>query len=133
MAARIPARLTVAQGRRFGLTVGTAFLLVSAFTWYRGHVTFAVASGSVGAALVLAGLMAPTRLGPFERTWMRMAHAISRVTVPITMALIYFVVITLVGQLRKAIGGDPLRHGRHERTFWKSRHAGGPTSMERQF
>jgi hypothetical protein len=108
---------------------------VSAATWYREHWTIAVAAGCIGVALVLAGLLAPTRMGPVEGAWMRMAHAISRVTVPVAMALIYFLVITPMGLLRKAIGGDPLRHGEHEGTFWKSRpgRARGATSMERQF
>lgn len=133
MAARIPARLTVAEGRRFGLTVGGAFLLLSAVAWYRGHGPIAVALGGIGAALVLAGLLVPTRMGPVERAWMRMAHAISRVTVPVTMAAIYFVVITPIGLLRKATGGDPLNHVEHGGTFWKSRGARGATGMERQF
>jgi hypothetical protein len=135
VAARIPTRLTVEEGRRFGLTVGVAFLLLSAAMWHRGHGAIAVAFGSVGGVLVLGGLLVPTRLGPVERGWMRMAEALSRVTVPLAMALIYFVVITPVGLLRKAVGGNPLDHVEREGTFWKSR-AGrvrGRTSMERQF
>ena len=135
MAARISTRLTVAEGRRFGLTVGGAFLLVSAITWYRGHVTIAVALGCIGAALVLAGLLVPTRMRPVEQSWMRIADAISVVTVPVAMASIYFVVITPVGLLRKAIGGNPLHHVEQDGTFWKSRHTGAPSAarMQRQF
>jgi hypothetical protein len=133
MAARVPTRLTVAEGRRFSLTVGGAFLLVSAATWCRGLGTITVALGCVGVALVLAGLLVPTHMGPVERAWMRMARAISRVTVPVAMASMYFLAITPVGLLRKAIGSDPLRHVEHEGTFWKSTRGRGATSMERQF
>lgn len=133
LAARIPARLTAAEGRRFGLTLGGAFLLLSAVTWYRGHGTVTVALGCVGVALVLAGLVVPTRVGPIEGAWMRLARAVSRVTVPVAMALIFFVVITPVGLLRKAIGGDPLHHVGDEGTFWKTKRPRGATSMERQF
>ena len=133
MAARIPARLTAAEGRRFGLTVGGAFLLLSTVAWYREHATVMVALVCLGAALVLAGLVVPTRLGVVERSWMRLAHAISRVTVPVGMAVIYFGTITPVGFLRRAVGGDPLRHGEQEGTFWKSRRGRSTTSMERQF
>jgi hypothetical protein len=133
MAARIPTRLTVAEGRRFGLTVGSAFLLVSAVGWYRGYGAIAIVPGGIGGALALAGLLVPTRMGRVERTWMRMALAISRVTVPIVMALIYYVVITPVGLLRKAVGGDPLNHAERGGTFWQSRHVSGATRMERQF
>lgn len=138
MAARIPTRLTAADGRRFGLTVGGAFLLVTAVASYRGHETTPLVTGAVGVALVVAGLLVPTRLGPVERAWMRMALAMSRVTTPIAMALVYFLAITPVGLVRKAMGRDPLRHVADEGTFWKSRpaRAGGTTntvSMERQF
>lgn len=132
MATRVSTRLTAAQGRRFGLTVGGAFLLLSALLWYRGSATIAVVLAGLGAALMLSGLVVPTRMGPIERAWMRMAEAISRVTVPLSMALIYFTVITPVGLLRNAISGDPLRHRGHDGTFWKSRRAGA-TRMERQF
>jgi saxitoxin biosynthesis operon SxtJ-like protein len=135
MAARIPARLTVAEGRRFGLTVGGAFLLLMAVSSYRGHGTTALVTGCIGVALVLAGLLVPTHMGPVERAWMRMALVMSRVTTPFAMALVYFLAITPVGLVRKAMGHDPLRHAADQGTFWKSRpaRAGGASSMQRQF
>lgn len=135
MAARISTRLTAAEGRRFGLTVGGAFLLMTAVTSYRGHGTIALVTGCIGIALVLGGVLAPTRMGPVERGWMRMALAMSRVTTPVAMALVYFLVITPFGLVRKAIGRDPLHHIPDQGTFWKSRPArtAGTASMERQF
>ncbi len=135
MAARIPTRLTAAEGRRFGLTVGGAFLVLTAVSSYRGHGTTALVTGCLGVALVLAGLLVPTRLGPVERGWMRMALAMSRVTTPVAMALVYFLAITPLGLVRKAMGRDPLHHVASQGTFWKSRpaRAGGTASMERQF
>src|SRR4026207_288385 len=97
MAARIPTRLTVAEGRRFGLTVGGAFLLVTAVASYRGHDTLPLVTGCIGVALVLAGLLVPTHLGPVERGWMRMALAMSRVTTPAAMALADFLAGTAMG------------------------------------
>jgi hypothetical protein len=135
MAARIPARLTAAEGRRFGLTVGGAFLLVTAVSSYRGHETIPLITGFAGIALVLGALLAPTRMGPVERAWMRLALAMSRVTTPIVMALVYFLVLTPVGFVRRVMGHDPLRHVAHQDSYWKSRpaRAAGATSMERQF
>ena len=69
MAAGIPARLTAAQGRRFGLTVGGAFLVFAAIAWYRGHPTSTMVLGTLGGGLSLAGLVIPTLLGPVERAW----------------------------------------------------------------
>ena len=135
MAARVPTRLTVAQGRRFGLTVGGAFAVLAAITWWRGHPWLMNGFGTLGGLLILAGLIVPTYLGPVERAWMALAHAISRVTTPIVMAVMYFVVLTPVGLLRRSVAGNSLMHAETATGFWKPRPAGSrrSASMERQF
>ena len=135
LAERIPARLTAREGRRFGLTVGGAFLVLAGITWWRGHETAMVVMGTLGSVLALAGLVVPTHLGPVERAWMRLAHLISRVTTPVVMAVMYFVVLTPAGLLRRAFGGNPLSHAETEAGFWKVRPANRRRtgSLERQF
>ena len=135
MAARIPARLTPREGRQFGLTVGGAFAVLAAVTWWRDHQWATGLFGSLGGALVLAALAVPTHLGPVERAWMGLAHAISRVTTPIVMAVMYFIVLTPVGLLRRAVAGNPLVHDGTRDGFWKQRPEGHRRtgSMERQF
>jgi hypothetical protein len=135
MANRIPARLTAAEGRRFGLTVGGAFVLLASVSWWRGQAAAAMVLGALGSALALAGLAVPTHLGATERAWMRLAHAISRVTTPIVMGVMYFVVITPTAALRRALGGNPLMHADGAAGFWKPRPEDGrrSKSMERQF
>jgi len=66
---------------------------------------------------------------------MGLARAISRVTTPIVMAVMYFVVLMPVGLLRRTFGRDPLTHGEIEGGFWKRRppKGRGTASMERQF
>ena len=104
MAKRIPARLTAAAGRKFGLTVGIAFLAIGALLVWRAKPLRADVAFALGALLVLAGLTVPTQLGPVERAWMRLAHLISKVTTPIFMGVVYFLVITPLGLLRRAFG-----------------------------
>lgn len=135
MAARIPARLTTREGRRFGGTVGGAFLLLAAISWWRGHAVPATVCGSLGGLLVLAGLVVPTHLGGVERGWMRLAHAISRVTTPVVMGIIYFVVLTPIGLLRRHLGRNPLVHTEEAQGFWRHRPAEArrSQSMDRQF
>ena len=124
--------MTAAEGRKFGLTVGTAFLVLGAVALWRGRETPAVVLATIGAVLALAGLLVPTRLGPVESAWMKLAHAISKVTTPIVMGIIYFVVITPAGVLRRSFGGNPLQHQATEHGLWKRR-TSPPTSMQRQF
>ena len=140
MAARIPARLTTArvpaaQGRRFGLTVGAAFLVLGGLLWWRGHPTGAAVAVVLGGALGLAGLLLPTRLGPVERAWMGLALAISKVTTPVFMGLVYFLVMTPTALLRRAFGGDALRRDPAAPSYWVMRdgEAGRRSDLERQF
>ena len=97
LAHAVPARLsgpyTAAAGRKFGFTVGGAFLILSVIARWRGHpVTYSVL-GPLGLLLIIAGLFVPAMLGPVDRAWMKLAGLISKVTTPIFMALVYFVIL----------------------------------------
>jgi hypothetical protein len=140
MAGSISTRLSASQGRRFGLTVGIAFVAVALLlrVW-RNAWLVPMVFGALGASLVLAGLLIPTWLGPVEHGWMRMAHMISRVTTPIVMGVIYFVVITPFGVMRRMFGKNALiRRPDDPRLagggFWVSRGEGDRKSfLTRQF
>jgi hypothetical protein len=121
LADRIPARLTAAEGRKFAFTVGAAFLVLAAITWWRDHPTLLRVFGGLGAALFVLGAVVPASLGPVQRGWMALAHAISKVTTPIFMGIVYFVVITPTGLLMKAFGKAPLRAPRGAPTYWTTR------------
>lgn len=135
MAAGVPARLTAREGRRFGLTVGAAFLVLGAIGVWRGGGIATDGLLAVGGALTLAALAVPTRLGPVERAWMRLARAISSVTTPIVMGAMYLLVLTPVGWVRRLFGGNPLVHRPLGDGYWKTRPEGARRSgsLERQF
>jgi len=134
MAGRVPARLTAAQGRKFGLTVGIAFLLLAAIAFWRGNPTTTYVLGGLGALLSLAGLVIPAQLGPVERAWMALAHAISKVTTPIVMGVMYLVVMTPIGVLRRTFGGNPMVHQPTGSSYWHSRPEGKRAGdLTRQF
>jgi hypothetical protein len=134
MAAGVSARLTTAQGRRFGLTVGTAFLVFAGIAWWRSHPNATIVLAALGVSLTLAGLIIPTRLGPVERAWMGLAHAMSKVTTPIVMGVIYLIVMTPVGGLRRTLGGNPLVHQPVNDSYWRARPQGKRAGdMKRQF
>ena len=128
MAERVPARLTPAEGRRFAWTVGSAFLVFAALAVWRDARTLALVLAAPGVALVVAGLLLPSQLGPVQRSWMRLAHAISHVTTPVVMTLAWLLVNTPVGLLRRAFGGNPLRHESQDDSYWKTRPEGARRS-----
>lgn len=135
MATGIPARLTPREGRNFGWTVGAAFLALSGLLWWRGKHSAALVFLSLGAVLVLAGLVAPARLGPIQRAWMGFARLLSLVTTPIFMGIVYFLVLTPTGWLMRLFGRNPIRRTPSEGSFWIRRPTGDGERgrMEHQF
>jgi len=133
VAARIPARLTPAEGRKFAFTVGVAFLLLALVGWWRDKELVEWIFSGLGVVLLLAGVLAPGRLGPIQRGWMAMAHAISKVTTPIFMAVVYFLVVTPIGLLMRIVGHRPLAHREEDGGFWRAAPSGGRADLERQF
>jgi hypothetical protein len=124
LATGVSAGLKPVQERKFGLLVGGTFVLLAVLLWRRGHPTGAALSSAVGVALVLGGLAAPARLGPVYRAWMGVAAAISKVTTPVVMSAIYFLVLTPSGLLVRLFGHRPLTHPREAATYWHQRPVG---------
>jgi hypothetical protein len=135
LATGIPTRLTRAEGRRFGLTVGAAFLLLSGLFWWRGHGQTAVVLSAIGGSLVLGGLAIPGRLGPVYHVWMKLALLLSKVTTPVFMGVVYFIVITPVGLVIRALRRNPLVRSSRQGSYWILRPPGASRrgDIERQF
>ena len=133
MATGIPARLTAAEGRKFGLLVGGAFLVIAFLLWRREQPAGAAVAGTVGGLLALGGLAAPTRLEPVYHAWMKLALLISKVTTPIFMSILFYLVLTPAGLIARLVGHRPLVN-RSAATYWRSRPAGGRQGdMDHQF
>jgi hypothetical protein len=121
LAEGVRAGLTKAQGRKFGLSVGVAFLALTGLLLWRGRETIAYVTGTLSVLLMVGGIVVPTKLGPIERAWMAMAHRISKVTTPLIMGIVYFLVLTPIGLVMRALGRNPLVHPRRKTSFWVDR------------
>lgn len=135
MEGRARARLTKAEGRKFAFSVGLAFFALASLMVWRGLRTLASVFAGIAILLILAGGVTPTRLGPIYRSWMGLALAISRVTTPIFMGIVYYVVLTPTGAVMRLLGKDSLRREPEEDTYWISRigPGRGVSDMNRQF
>jgi hypothetical protein len=133
LATGIPARLTPSEGRRFGFTIGLAFAVFAAIAWWRDHTVVWKVLGVVSGLLLLSGAAIPTMMGPVLRTWMAFAHALSRVTTPLFMGIVYFLVLTPIALFIRAIGHRPLKREPRNGGFWVPVATGSRTDMKRQF
>jgi hypothetical protein len=132
LAERSPARLTPREGRKFALTLAIAFGVLAGVTRWREHPRAMLVFGALALAFALGGLLVPGKLGPVYRAWMGLAHAISKVTTPIFMGLVYFLVITPIGAIRRIVGGNPLQANRGA-TGWIDRRQTPRGDLTRQF
>lgn len=133
MAEGIPARLTPKEGRKFGLLVGGVMVLLAGVSLWRGHYWPPRVLAAVGALLILGGALIPGQLGPVYRAWMGLAHLLSKVTTPIFLGIVYYVVMTPIGLIRRLFGKNPMRHKAVNDSYWMAPPSGGRSDLTTQF
>ncbi|MCI0432889.1 MAG: SxtJ family membrane protein [Gemmatimonadetes bacterium] len=135
MAQGVPARLTRAEGRKFGFTLAPAFLALGGLLAWRGHTLPAGIAAAAGVLFGLSALAVPDRLGPVQRAWMAFAHAISRITTPVFLGIVWFIIITPIGWIRR-LASNPIVHADRDGGYWIRRDEGGAgarSDLKRQF
>lgn len=135
MERRISAGLAAQEGRKFGRTVGIALTVLGGILFWRERLLLSLVFWAVGAVLIFAAIVAPAKLKPVERVWMGMAHRISRVTTPIVMGIVYFLVVTPIGFVIRRAKGNPLVHSAEGGSYWFERgnDSASRSDMRRQF
>lgn len=73
---------------------------------------------AIAVPLAVAGLAAPSRLGPVQRGWMALGVALSRITAPLFYSALYWLVLTPIGIVRRTVGRSPLARDAHTTSFW---------------
>lgn len=124
---------SAAAGRKFAFTLSAAFFVLALVARLRGHPVSAAVFATLTLALSIAGLLIPAKLGPVDRAWMGIAKAIAKVTTPLFMAVLYYVVVTPIAFIRRAFGENGLVHRAGKLGYWVDRNESPRSSMERQF
>ncbi len=101
--------LTAGELRNFGLSTGAvvAVLFGAVIPWIWG-LGYPLWPWIVLAVLGGWGLIAPKSLRPVYRIWMRIGLLISKVTTPIILGVVFFLVLMPVGVAIRVFGWDPL-------------------------
>ena len=118
---------STAELRKFGLTIGLAFGVLSAFLWWRNRPSFPVFAG-ISAGLLLTSILLPRVLGPVEFVWMKIAHVMGAIMTRVLLVLTYFLLITPIGLLMRLFGKDSLqvRAAPTRQSFWIEVESDGP-------
>lgn len=104
--------------RSFGLSVGTVLLLITAFMVWRGRMTGAAITGSIGAILLVLGLTYPPLLKYPSKAWWAMAGVLGYVNARVILTVAFLLLLTPIGLIWRLIGRDPLTRKRRNFPGW---------------
>ena len=121
MEKRVPARLSIAEARKFGFVLGGAFTALAALLWWRGQALPMRITAGIAVTLLLLAVAAPAALRPVHTVWMAFGLRLSRITTPVFMGLVYFLAILPIGLLRRTIGSNPIVQPEQDGGFWARR------------
>ena len=95
--------------RSFALSVGPASIAFGALLAWRGYQRVGIAAATIGAVLIVFGLVAPSLLRGPNRAWWRFATVLGWINSRILLTLFFVVVLTPVGWVMRLLRRDPLR------------------------
>jgi hypothetical protein len=133
--------LAISSDRSFGGAVGAVLCLLGARAWHHGAHAREAALLGIGTLLLFCAWLFPSCLRPLNRAWSGLGEAISRVTTPVLMGVVYFGVVTPVALARRVMSGKVSADAMRRRwqpeapSYWIRREPPGPPpeSISRQY
>jgi hypothetical protein len=120
--------------RTFGLILGVILAVVGWRLRVKGHAPWALAAWAAALASTAAAWLKPEALDGVERRWLFVALKIGRVNTYILLTIMYYLFLTPLALLMRAVSGDPLDRGWGPGSYWKKRTSGEDLkSYEKQF
>ena len=123
--------------REFGLIVGGVFTLLGAWWFYRGKFFYpARVALPLGLALVVLGVVWPRALVLPNKAWMLLAEGLSFIMTRVILAIVFFLIVTPIGVIKRLFGWDPLsRRSASRGSYWSpySERQRDPRHYEKMF
>jgi hypothetical protein len=122
--------------RSFGLVFAGFFALLAAYNWWHVGGRWPIYLG-IASVFLLAALVWPNVLAPLNRLWSKLGYVLGRIMSPVVLGLIFFVVMTPLAALMRALRKDALRlrSDSGAGSYWIVRQPPGPPgeTMRDQF
>lgn len=122
--------------RGFALTMAGALVLIGLFFWWKDDIAPWWALILAAVFLLLEWLWAQA-LKPLNWLWFKLGMVLGSIMAPLVMGVIFFLVVTPTGLIRRALGKRSLDLGFDSRaaSYWRRREPPGPDpkDLRRQF
>jgi hypothetical protein len=105
--------------RKFGITVGSVFVLLGLLLCWRGkgyYYYFLI----LGGAFIIPGVIVPMILRPVEKVWMGAAKRMGWVMTRVILSILFFLVFTPMGLVAKLFGKQflDLKIDKRKKSYW---------------
>ena len=124
------------SNRKFGWVFAVVFAFIALWPLVSGH-PLRWWSFVVAAVFLFISLFAPALLALPNRLWLRFGLLLNRIISPVTLAFLFYVIVTPMGALMRMLGKDNLRlrAGNADGSYWIKRDPPGPKpdSLNNQF
>ena len=120
--------------RGFGLTFFILLIGLTLFLFYRnGQVHWALTSAA--AAFFLSAMLFPRILSPLNNAWFKFGIILSKVTNPVILGLMFYVVFTPIGFIIRTLGKDTITKSPSlaRETYWTDKSGDDKTDFRELF
>ena len=104
--------------RSFGVSVGSVLVVIGALLLWRGRLVRAEIVGSIGAVLLVLGVIAPSLLKWPSAAWWRFSRALGYVNARILLTVLFSLILVPVSAVWRMFGKDPLVRRRDRFAGW---------------
>jgi len=118
--------------KTFGIVFGILFLAISLWPLLNNE---AIRIWSIVLAFVFLTItfLKPKLLKPLNNAWIKLGEVLGRIIAPIIMALVFFIILTPISFLVRALGKDLLKLKlTNDKSYWNIRPK-NITTMNKQF
>lgn len=122
--------------RNFGFVMAIFFSVLAALPWIKRRESPNLLFIGIAVFFAMFALLYPKILRPLNILWTKLGLLLHKITNPIILSAIFFLVITPIAVLMRLIRQDPLRRKftPHASSYWIPREAPKETdSMKNQF
>lgn len=122
--------------RVFGLFLLAISIIVPSIFFLKSKNNAAYISILIDVLLIVSIMARPKIISQLNKLWLQFGLLLSKISSPIILAVIYFLLLTPIALFLRLLGRDELRiHKQHKLTFWIKRDQKriDPDSFKKQF
>ena len=124
------------QSKHFGLLLSIIFFILAVYLIFKKSIFLGQFLLILSGTFFLVSITIPRYLNRITKLWLRFGDILGRVVSPITLGLIFFILIAPIGMLTRLFGRDELLlKKKNKKSYWLARQKTDDkfNSFERQF